>query len=106
MLPNIVVSILAMLLIGGVIGTVAWSMFSGTNSVQRQDNAQPAANQVLNVDNPFEDPAVIVRPRQQQPIAVRQAPNRVLNVPHTDNPFADPALWKTDNRKTDNPFAD
>ena len=70
LLPGIVISILAMLLIGGVIGTVAWAMFSGTNSTQRQDNAKEPVqvNQAVNannfrenglrLDNPFEDPTV------------------------------------------------
>ena len=81
LLPGIVISILAMLLIGGVIGTVAWSTFSGTNSMQRRDNVQaPAARGVLKADNPFAD----------------------ANVIELHNPFEDPTVkWKTDN-----PFAD
>ena len=69
-----------MLLIGGIIGTVAWAMFSGGNSVQRQDNVQaPAAGGVLKADNPFAD----------------------ANAIELHNPFEDPTVeWKTDN-----PFA-
>ena len=74
LLPNIVISILAMLLIGGIIGTVAWTMFSG-NSTQRQDNLQEPANILrgneLKLDNPFDDPTVERKTERK-----------------TDNPFA------------------
>ena len=79
LLPGTVISILTMLLIGGVIGTVAWAMFSGTNSTQRQDNAKEPVqvNQAVNANN-FRD-----------------------NGLRLDNPFEDPTVeWKTDN-----PFA-
>ena len=66
--PGTAISILAMLLIGGIIGTVAWSMLSGTNFAQRKNNAQEqAANQIANTDNPFEDPTAILKPQRQTP---------------------------------------